>query len=338
MSLLAVAAIVAIGAATAGVAYQTIGGARDRRRFQPPGRLIDVSGRPLHAVVCGRGAPAVVLESAIAASSLSWSRVQPAVGRFTTVCAYDRPGLGWSAPPVEPLTLARVLEDLETLTTRVECRPPFVLVGHSFGAFVALAFAAAHPDRVAGLVLVDPPTDWIGMDRRQTYLLRGARQLSRLGALLARVGIVRACLALLTGGAPAAPRYFVKVFGPTTARTLERLVGEVRKLPPDVHPLVEAAWCQPKCFGAMAGYLRVFEEAAASAGRDRPAADVPLTVISGGDQPPAVVAAQRALADTSSLGRHVVAAKSGHWIPFDEPDLIVDAIQNVVTAIRQRQS
>jgi hypothetical protein len=67
---------------------------------------------------------------------------------------------------------------------------------------------------------------------------------------------VRACLALLTGGAPAAPRYFVKVFGPTAARTLERLVGEVRKLPSDIHPGVQALWCQPKCFQAMADHLR----------------------------------------------------------------------------------
>ena len=52
---------------------------------------------------------------------------------------------------------------------------------------------------------------------------------------------MRACLALLTGGAPAAPRYFVKIFGLSTAKALERFVGEVRKLPPDVHPLVRAA-------------------------------------------------------------------------------------------------
>ncbi len=64
----------------------------------------------------------------------------------------------------------------------------------------------------------------------------GAVLLSGFGALLARLGVVRMCLALLTGGAPAAPRYFVKVFGPTVARTLERLVGEVRKLPPELHP------------------------------------------------------------------------------------------------------
>src|SRR5919204_4046178 len=84
----------------------------------------------------------------------------------------------------------------------------------------------------------------------------GGIQLSRVGGLLARIGVVRACLALLTSGVPGVPRNFVRVFGPTAARTLERLVGEVRKLPPDVHPVVQALWCQPKCFQAMANHLR----------------------------------------------------------------------------------
>ena len=55
----------------------------------------------------------------------------------------------------------------------------------------------------------------------------------------------------------------MRIFGPTAARTLERLVGEVRKLPPDVHPIVQTLWCQPKCFRAMADHLAVLEETAA---------------------------------------------------------------------------
>jgi pimeloyl-ACP methyl ester carboxylesterase len=182
---------------------------------------------------------------------------------------------------------------------------------------------------VRGAVLVDPPTDWIQMDRRRMYLLRGARQMSKLGGVLARVGVVRVCLSLLTGGAPAAPRYFVKVFGPATARTIERLVGEVRKLPPEVHPLVQAAWCRSKSFDAMSEYLRVFEEAAASAPRYQLSSELPLVVISAGDQPEAVLAAHRELAQSSSRGRHIVASGSGHWIPFDDPELIVSAVREL---------
>jgi len=204
-----------------------------------------------------------------------------------------------------------------------------VLIGHSFGALLCLAFTVRNPGLVRGLVLVDPPSEWAHMDRQRAWLLRGGIQLSRLGAVLARLGIVRACLALLTGGVPAAPRYFVKLFGPTTARTLERLVGEVRKLPPELHPVVQALWCQPKCFLAMAAYLGALPEAIAEVGRVPPLT-VPLIVISSGDQTPDVLEAHQALARKSTMGRHVVAAHSTHWIPFDEPGLIVTAIRDVV--------
>jgi pimeloyl-ACP methyl ester carboxylesterase len=210
------------------------------------------------------------------------------------------------------------------------------MVGHSFGAFVCLTYAAHFPQEVSGLVLVDPPSEWIPMSSRQVYLVRGAIQMSRLGGLLARIGVVRACLALLTGGAPAVPRHFVKVFGPTTARTLERLVGEVQKLPPEVHPTVQAAWCQPKCFRAMADQLGVFREATDTTTVQSPSLrDVPLAVISSADQPASVLASHEALVRLSSHGRHVVASKSGHWVPFDEPKLVVGAIRDVVETVRR---
>ena len=324
----------AVVVAFAGIVYQRIGAARDAERLSPAGRLIDIAGRRVHVVSRGEGAPAVWFESAIAASSLSWSRVQPDVGEFTATYAYDRPGLGWSDPSAEVLTAERVVEHLRALiasqSSAASTPAPCVLVGHSFGAFVCLMLAATYPRDVHGLVLVDPPTDWIAMDRRQIYLLRGARQMSKLGRALARLGVVRACLALLTGGAPAAPRHFIKVFGPSTAHTIERLVGEIRKLPPQVYPLVQAAWCQPKSFQAMAGYLTVFEQAAASMRHQRLPSDMPLTVISAGDQPDDVKAEHERLALSSARGRHVVAQNSGHWVPFDQPELIVAAIKEIV--------
>src|SRR5438874_10567536 len=131
-------------------------------------------------------------------------------------------------------------------------------------AFLVCAYASQYPADVAGIVLLDPPSEWHELTRHQTRLLWGGIQLSRVGGVLARVGVVRACLALLTGGAPGVSRNVVRLFGPTTARTLERLVGEVRKLPPEVHPLVQMLWCEPKCFRAMADHLAALDETAAA--------------------------------------------------------------------------
>jgi pimeloyl-ACP methyl ester carboxylesterase len=164
-------------------------------------------------------------------------------------------------------------------------------------------------------------------------------------SLVAAIG--SAVLALLIAGvfyqliglarSAAAPRHFVKVFGPTAARTLERLVGEVRKLPSDIHPVVQALWCQPKCFPAMADHLRVLQDAAASAAEAGPIGDVPLVVISSADQTPDVMAAHEALARGSPQGRHVVASSSSHWVQFDEPELVIETIREMVDVVRHRR-
>lgn len=314
----------------AGLVYQWRGSARTRRLFAAPGELIDVGGHRLHAVCAGAGSPLVLLESGIAASSLSWSLVQPAVARFTRACAYDRAGLAWSDAPSRTPTFVRIVDDLDALLARVGGDAPIVLVGHSFGSFIVRAWAGRHPGRAAGIVMVDPPTEWLTLTPQAARLIRGGRHLSKIGAVLAHLGVVRACLALLSGGAPGAPRRFVRVFGPTAARTLERLVGEVRKLPEEVLPSVQALWCQPKCFYAMADYLGALEREGAAIGASVPPAEIPVVVISSGAQPTEQIAAHAALAARSAAGRHLIASRSGHWIPFDEPEVIADAVRQLV--------
>jgi pimeloyl-ACP methyl ester carboxylesterase len=317
-----------------GVLYQILGARRSARRYPPPGAMTEIDGQRLHLMCVGTGRPAVLFEAGIAASSLSWTRVIRDVGAFTRACAYDRAGLGWSEPSQAPRTVTRMVAELRGILA-TGAPGPAVLVGHSFGAFLILAYASQYPADVAGLVLLDPPTEWHGISGQRARVLWGGIQLSRVGGVLARVGVVRACLALLTGGAPGVPRNFVRVFGPTAARTLEHLVGEVRKLPPEVHPVVQSIWCQPKCFRAMAEHLAAFEETAAAADRATPLPDVPLAVVSSGDQPADIIAQHRQLARLSSQGRHVVAAQSGHWIQLDEPDLVVRTIEEVVEEARR---
>jgi pimeloyl-ACP methyl ester carboxylesterase len=337
MSLVLLLALVALALVAAGVLYQSVGAVRSARRCPPPGTMIDAGGHRVHVVCRGEGTPAVVFEAGIAASSLSWARVLPAVGAFTRACAYDRAGLAWSELSPQPRTLERIVAELDAVIAGLSISAAPILVGHSFGAFVVAAYASSHPTRIAGLVLVDPPApgEWYPVTRERERLLWGGIQLSRIGGILARIGVVRACLALLTGGAPGVPRRFVKVFGPTAAHTLERLVGEVRKLPPEVYPLVQAIWCQPKCFRAMADHLSALSETAARAANLTSFGDLPLAIVSSGDQPPDVIAKHRQLAGLSTAGVHIVASNSGHWIQFDQPDLVVATIRDLVDRSRR---
>lgn len=316
----------------AGALYQAAGARRSARRFPAPGALIEAGGQRLHLVCAGEGGPPVLFEAGIAASSLSWTRVMPGVAAFTRACAYDRAGLGWSDAARTPRTVDRMIAELRGVLSRAAAGEPSVLVGHSFGAFLVLVYAARHPADVAGVVLVDPPTEWQPLNAQRARLLRRGVQASHLGGALARVGFVRASLALLTGGAPAAPRAFVRVLGPRALRTLEHLVGEVRKLPPEIHPVVQALWSEPRCFRGMAAHLNALGDVGEAAAGVATIGDIPLAIVSGGDQPPEVLAQHRQLAHLSSRSRHVVAPRSGHWIQFDDPELVIEEIRRICLA------
>jgi pimeloyl-ACP methyl ester carboxylesterase len=102
-----------------------------------------------------------------------------------------------------------------------------------------------------------------------------------------------------------------------------------------VYPFVQALWCQPKCFRAMSDHLAALEETAAAAGAVTSLRDIPLVIISSGDQPSETIAMHRKLARLSTQSRHIVAEKSGHWIQFDEPSVVVNAIHEVVERARR---
>jgi len=243
---------------------------------------------------------------------------------------YDRAGLARSDVPSCARTFDRIVDELESVLSGVASGERCILVGHSFGSFIVRGCAMRHPDLVAGLVLVDPAIEWLTPNPERSHRLRRAQRLARVGARLAQLGIPRACLALVIGGAPSAPQRFSRLFGETAAQTLARLVGEVRKLPPETYALMQEFWSQPKCYRAMADHLAALEHDAAAIARIETSASIPTIVISSGNQPEEQIDAQRRLAEASRGGRYVIAASSTHWVQFDEPGLIIEAIRALV--------
>lgn len=114
---------------------------------------MDIGACKLHLKRQGSGQPVVVLEAGIAATSVSWSLVQTRLAQFSTVCSYDRAGLGWSERRRDhscPCTVEQMAGELEALLRKSGLVDPFVLVGHSFGGLLVSAFAHAYPEQVAG--------------------------------------------------------------------------------------------------------------------------------------------------------------------------------------------
>lgn len=114
-------------------------------------------GRTIHMVCMGQGSPTVILTAGAGDWSGTWRQVQPEVAKTTRVCAWDRAGFGLSSPPVSPQTAGDSAADLtEALRTTSALQGPYVLVGHSGGAFESLLFADQQKPSVVGMVLVDP--------------------------------------------------------------------------------------------------------------------------------------------------------------------------------------
>jgi pimeloyl-ACP methyl ester carboxylesterase len=286
----------------------------------------------LHVQVQGRGAPTVVLEAGIAASSVSWSLVQPRIGELTTVVSYDRAGFGWSDPPRAPCTAARAADDLRGMLEAAGLSGPYILVGHSFGGLIARRFQQQSPAQVAGMVLVDPVVraEWREASEAKRRMLGRGVMLSRRGALLARMGVVGLALKLLTSGSQRVPKLLARVSAGSGAGVTDRLVGEVRKMPRELWPAIAQHWSQAQSFQAMADYLENLPRSAAELDEQRTLGDLPLVVLSASKRIPEH-ARDAAL---STRGRHIVVPGSGHWIQLDAPDAVVDAVGQLVAEVR----
>ena len=121
----------------------------------PGEEMIDVGGHKLQMVRGGQGSPTVVFESGMGGMIANWSRVVPMVNKFTSTVTYARAGTGASEMATGSRTPTAVMTELHVMLERAGIRPPYVIVGHSFGALYARAFATMYPNEVVGIVLID---------------------------------------------------------------------------------------------------------------------------------------------------------------------------------------
>lgn len=312
--------------AFAGSAYQSIASALDRRRFPPPGRLVDVGGHRLHINCAGEGGPTVIIEAAGGGASTEWDHVQAAVARSCTVCVYDRAGYGWSDPGPLPRTTQQVVDELRVLLERAEVERPVVLVGHSLGGVNVRRYARTYPDDVAGLVLVDSSherqLERLPWEAGPRGLARQVRAL-RVGQLLVRLGIVR--IALRLGFGKRLPGF--------AALSRQGLAVAMRTSVVDsLHSELSNVGTSLAQAGVLAQDLGSLPIVVLSRGRSpfEGNANQPVAEIEQGWRE-----LQNELAGLSSVSRHVIAEKSSHYIHEDEPDLVVDAVRWVVERVRE---
>jgi pimeloyl-ACP methyl ester carboxylesterase len=285
----------------------------------------------MHVLQMGSGGPAIVLESGIAASTLNWSLLQPQLAKFAATYGYDRPGYGWSPLLHSECTLQRMASDLHELIAALKVPKPYILAGHSYAAYILRVYANRFSDELAGILLVDPltPEEWIKPKRFQRRQLRRGVWFSWAGAVLGSLGVVRFCLWLLQRGNTTVPRRVLGTFGVKASETGYRILGELAKLPPETVRLIRERWSHGKFFWTMARYIQTLPACAAEASTCGIPPHVPVTVISGAHQPRVRMAEHKSIAARALQGKHIIAAKSAHWIHLDQPELIVEAFRKM---------
>jgi pimeloyl-ACP methyl ester carboxylesterase len=304
--------------ATAGFLYENISEARDRRFNAMGGKLVDLGGRKMHLNCSGESSPTVILDSGLGDSSLSWHKVQPEIAKFTRVCSYDRAGLGYSDPSSRPRTSRVIAEELHDLLQAAGVAPPYVIVGHSMGGFDVRLYASMYPQEVVGMVLVDAShPDQENRFPAELKNMEGSWQ--REAQFIA----------------------YTMPFG------IPRVLGLC-----DEGAIDRAADCNGHTAKERMAEIKAFPESATQTAATGPFGDLPLAVLShdpdkpSNDLPPDLAksvnklwkAMQEDLARLSTRSTPTVAKNSGHYIQIDRPDVVIDAVRNVVDQARQAHS
>lgn len=271
----------------------------------PRGLLVKVHEQRVHLYCTGQGSPTVVLESGLGGSSLDWGLVQERLAKTVRVCSYDRAGYGWSDPSPLPRSPLQITEDLRALLHTAGEPGPYLLVGHSIGGIYAHLYASLYPKEVAGLVLVDPRNKYYDLVRSSgeqwwsetltALMLRGTEISGRLG--------------------------LVRPFG-------SKFMA-VQSFPTDQQQLIVRLAYKPETIDTALRELAGARDLVYTRQVIDTLNEIRVTILTAGvataDQARWLESHQR-MASLSSNGKLVIAANSGHYIHWQEPELVVDNI------------
>jgi pimeloyl-ACP methyl ester carboxylesterase len=310
--------------------------------YPAPGKFFDVGGWRLHLNCTGAAKsnePTVILEPGIGDFSVEWSLVQPKVAAFARVCSYDRAGDGWSEVGPYPRTMRQITYELHTLLDKAGVAPPFVLVGHSYGAWLVRVYTATYPSEVAGIVLVDGGFD-------NPWRLLGDGKLVRAAEISGSrtIPAVKTSNPLRESDIP--PGAFSQMKSAAAKDAARANEGPRGKLPAEAQRMRSWALGRWQHIAAAVNPFEAEELAALRGERLKNAqllGDLPLVVLTRGvpesDERDGTgeerKKEQAELAAMSRNGKQIIAIKSGHHIQLEDPELVVTHIRNVLAASKK---
>lgn len=279
-----------------------------------PRQSVTAGDAAFDTVLLGDGAPTVVFVNGLGSPLEEWALVAPAIARHCRVLCYDRR----TPPPDGPLPThdaARLAADLHQLLTAVGVSGPLVLVGHSWGGALIRRYAVEHPDDVAGLVFVDASHENIAAMVREPG--RATRALYATSTLALRFGPFRRRLLGMLGFDRLARAELTAVNSLAWRDYGRGSRAEYAGVAPSLRELGEIA---PK-------FPRVPTRILLGAGRPG------LTAKLARKQLASVRNAWEQAADGTGVTVQSV-PDSGHYISLDQPQAVIDAIEDVLSQVR----
>ena len=309
-----------------GATYQRQQAAADRDRFPLPGRLVEVDGLQMHLDCRGSGKPVVILEAGLGFGSSTWALVHDAMSEYSEICAYDRPGLDWSEPSNRIAGADEVAARLKKLIEISGTEGPYVLLGMSAGGVYVREYFRRYPQDIIGMVLVDSFHEQQGSRLPRFDGMQDGDQILRLCSWLQPLGVVRIISAMDT-------------------------LFDQLKIPEDVRPQLQANVNQSHTCSSILAESQSFTAELLDPEPPAKLGDLPLTVLSQGNEPEAIEVlgitaemsrAQRVAWDElqneltalSDRGKRLIATQSGHVIQLDQPQLVIDAVADMVAELR----
>jgi pimeloyl-ACP methyl ester carboxylesterase len=320
----------------AGLIYQASASASDLKKYPPPGELYDVGDYRLHLYCTGatsEGSPTVILEAGSGFPALTWYLVQKEVRGFARVCSYDRAGYGWSDSASGPLSPAQVATDLHKLLEIAQVPGPYILVGHSAGGYYVRAYVNQYPSEVVGMVLVDAAYEQQDLLYPPEYieLMNKSAALLPLGQIMAPFGGMRATK-ILNALVPAnsLPADVEGAFLSIIHRTsyCKSMANETKAVASfRSHPDLPNSLGDLHLIVLSAGISADEEYAQIGGAKSGISREVYAKVYAANQE------MQKELASFSTQGQQVIATESGHLIHYNQPELVINAIQTIIEQV-----
>ena len=288
-------------AAAAGI--QALFSHLSRQGTPVPGELVELDGRQVHMLCAGDGSPTVILEAGLPGNSLAWMSVYSEIAGFTRVCAYDRPGYGWSEPIETPRTAETIVQELRMLLQRTETKPPYVLVGHSFGGLLMQLYATRFPDDYAGVVLVD------SSHPDQAHRTLDLQEIDSIASSLKVLG----------------PLGFARMLFPVPAGDPSSRDSSVRKREKELLMTNQTLRTVVEEMSGLRESLRQVGDSSVDFGNK------PFVVLTEGrERAESWHAMQEDLSRLSTNSEWQVVEDAGHFIQHDRPEVVVKAVRTVI--------